>query len=573
MATTDNVAEGLESAIGEGGHLYGFVNDGRALLVVPELDTAIKARDVLGAYQVVTWVGQPDKIDWQAVADDSNGLSEEPTFRVDLWANNAVDSKLVMARIGERLLKTGAVKRVRNIASPDMPPGWGLKDALAAQWDTTRIMEWVRRENGKYLVPAVIPKDKPKPKRIAQADERESTHILWRSMGLDVNGPGGMPPANEDTVDRILSHHKVPIWYDDFLQRPMTQWNRDEPGRLQDSDVAQLCIWIQRTLRLHKMTLPKVKSGVEAYLYYNRRNVAREWLDSLHWDGVPRLRDLLPRGFGTRSTEYHQSVGRNFVMGIAHRVLEPGCQWDYMPIFEGPQGIRKSTALRVLGGEWYTELHEDITSKDFLQNLAGNMLVDLSELSAVRRGDADKIKGIISNREDTYRASYGRLSGRYPRMCAFVGTTNRNDWHADDTGGRRFWRVICGDINTDWIAENREQLFAEAVALLLLGEEHWRIPEAEAAALIKDATVGDPWTDAVQTWIEAREQVRPEDVLSLALSVPLERQERAHLSRVTSILRRFDWVPTTMRVDGQVKRVWRPSRLPATPGGTGDASF
>ena len=95
------------------------------------------------------------------------------------------------------------------------------------------------------------------------------------------------------------------------------------------------------------------------------------YLESLRWDGEPRLQMLIARGFGATQNDYHAQVGANFLIGMVARALRPGCKVDTMPVFEGAQGTFKSTALAILGGKWFAEVHQSIDSKDFYLALSG----------------------------------------------------------------------------------------------------------------------------------------------------------------------------------------------------------
>ena len=159
--------------------------------------------------------------------------------------------------------------------------------------------------------------------------------------------------------------------------------------------------------------------------------------------------------------------------------MRPGCKVDHLPILEGRQGGLKSTALNTLvGDDWFTDQIADLGTKDSCQDLRGKWVIELSELSAIRPREVEKVKAYITRRCDHYRPSYGRHSVDFPRQTVFVGTTNAKEYLSDSTGGRRFWPVQCTTIDIPALAADREQLWAEAVDAYHQGEAWWLTDEA-----------------------------------------------------------------------------------------------
>lgn len=56
---------------------------------------------------------------------------------------------------------------------------------------------------------------------------------------------------------------------------------------------------------------------------------------------------------------------------VVARIFHPGCKWDYVIVISGGQGVGKSTLLRKLGGEWFSDSLTTFDGKDAIEQLQG----------------------------------------------------------------------------------------------------------------------------------------------------------------------------------------------------------
>jgi predicted P-loop ATPase len=273
-----------------------------------------------------------------------------------------------------------------------------------------------------------------------------------------------------------------------------------------------------------------------------------DYLMSLQHDGVPRLKTWLAMYLGADINQYNENIGRLFLISMVARVISPGCQADHMIVLEGPQGILKSSACRVLGGQWFSDGLPDITDGVRASaHLKDKWLVEVSELHAMNRAEASLLKSFISRTVERYRPSYGRQEVREPRQCVFVGTTNMDSYLKDPTGGRRFWPVktgVSGRINLDLLAEYRDQLFAEAVEAYNNGDPWWPDNSLEREIIKPEQAArytGDVWEDKVENYLAVRERVTVADIAKEALGFVDKELRTEHTMRIGSILRDLGW--------------------------------
>jgi predicted P-loop ATPase len=145
-----------------------------------------------------------------------------------------------------------------------------------------------------------------------------------------------------------------------------------------------------------------------------------------------------------------------------------------MPIFEGDQGLGKTTFLQLLcpKPEWFAgDMRLDEEPKRLYQLMQGRLIIEFAELSGKRKTDIDKVKAFLSQQQDSFVANYDKRKTTYPRIACCAGSTNEMNYLRDTTGNRRFPPLIVTK-KLDWNAllAEKEQLWAEAVWLEAMGD-------------------------------------------------------------------------------------------------------
>ncbi|MBO1361798.1 hypothetical protein J2D73_18610 [Acetobacter sacchari] len=322
------------------------------------------------------------------------------------------------------------------------------------------------------------------------------------------------------------------------------------PRRMIDADVTAMLVWMQRN-GLPTMSYDALFKAVTLEAGRIRYHPVRNWLTGLVWDGEERINDILPRYFRSDDTPYTRDVGRKFLVAMIARAMTPGCKMDYMLVLEGDQGVRKSTACSILGGSWFSDNLPDLRhgGKDVSQHIQGKWLIEVAEMSATDKADANALKSFITRPVERYRPSYGRFDVEQPRQCVFVGTTNKKVYMRDETGGRRFWPVrvgVDGKCDTEALRRDRDQIFAEAFMAWATGEQHWPSDDTQAELYEPEQEKrfeSDEWETVVVAYLmdKKNDQIRLLDIAENALSIAPKDFGTTSMRRLTAIMERIGW--------------------------------
>lgn len=330
---------------------------------------------------------------------------------------------------------------------------------------------------------------------------------LLKNVKFDKNGEKKeYYPVCMENISRLLSNHpefqgkfRFDAWHSLDQIKKNGKWEN-----LEDGDF--LSIQSRISILYPVFRLVRKNMIEDAVLFSCRKNTidsAADYMRSLVWDKTTRLDTWLSVVYGVENNEYHRIVGSQWLKGLAKRVLHPGSRFDWVLLLKGSQGCRKSTSMQIIGGDWYAETTMKTDHKDFFLLFRGKMLIEFSEGHTLSQSETQQMKSVVSSPVDRYRDPYARLMKDYPRRCVFSLTTNVERPLKDETGNRRFLpvQVVREVADTDWLIENREQLFAEAVYRNEVLKESSFVQDPSIEKIQEENMEESPFFEKINEWL------------------------------------------------------------------------
>lgn len=426
--------------------------------------------------------------------------------------------------------------------------------------------------------------DDDAPELSDEAAKKQEEEILashkprdWRDRIKRTSQTEGAPPQN--TLENVLlildEHGPKPIFKRDLFSgtdlyaRP-TVWGGKTGAELKDADIVNIKVWFVKKWRIE----PSDKTIMDAIQFLSHQaayHPVRQYLKSLVWDRVPRVSTWLKDYMGAEAPEpYLSAVSRKSLLAMVSRVMEPGCKFDHVLIFEGLQGKGKSSAIKILADPWFSDAAVDPSDKDSVVNLRAVWCMEIPELSTMRHSDIEVWKAYVTRQVDRVRMPYGRLAENFPRQCIFIGTTNNQEYLKDASGNRRFWPVLVRQCLFDELRRDRDQLLAEAFFMWQFEPEPLYLNDAENAIAIEEQEARmsqDPWVDLIADFIK-QDKVKDTPFLGGEFALislfdsdgPLgsERAHRANLMRASDALRALKYDKIRKRTKNEnPKWLWK----------------
>lgn len=394
--------------------------------------------------------------------------------------------------------------------------------------------------------------------------------------------------ANLYNAHLVLSHDsewRGVLGYCEFsyriIKRLPPPWLGGAAGEWTDADTARLRIWLSKKYGFS----PKSADAEDAILVAAQDQCfhpVREYLESLTWDKQPRVRAWLHTylGAASRAEDPHERqrydryvslVGTMWLVAAVARVVRPPVKADCVLILEGLQGLGKSTALEILGRDWFSDTHFALGEKDGYQQMQGVWVCELAELDSFNKAESTRAKQFFASSQDRYRPSYGRRAHAFSRQCVFAGTTNQDNYLKDPTGNRRYWPVFCHQLDAEALARDRDQLWAEAYQLYCLNEPWWvqehdkhLFEEQQEARFLADV-----WQDLIEDYLRDPvnwgEHYTTHDLMAGPLKLDPAQMRQPEQTRVGQIMVRLGWRKSRKLItlgNGKQQRKWVYERPP-----------
>ena len=385
----------------------------------------------------------------------------------------------------------------------------------------------------------------------SSANDDFENDLLLTSLDLDCYESGKARPTFRNACE-ILRHDRLKPGFNKLSQRAHflgddLPWPANSGSEVNDDTLRLTRSYL---IAQHSIQFSKddVSEAVQSVALENPFDPLVDYLDSLTWDSIPRIDSFLTRYFGAEDNEYVRAVGRILLIALVKRARHPGCKFDQLVCLEGEQGSQKSTALDVLGGEFFSDVAlGSLADKDTIIAIQGKWLVEWAEGVPLTKARAEELKGFLSRRIDECRLPYARHSKSMPRRTVFVASTNDSAYLSDLTGLRRFLPVTTGKIDVKALRRDRNQLFAEACEAeskgesVVLPEKLWSV----AAKHQSERLAVDPWCDLVSNYLadldDSVTRLTSSELLSSSLGLAAGRQAQREHKRLVGIMKHLGW--------------------------------
>ncbi len=316
--------------------------------------------------------------------------------------------------------------------------------------------------------------------------------------------------------------------------------------RWTDTDDSKARVYIEEKYKIQNFK--SFDDALNVFLNERPYHPIKDIIEATEWDGTERINTLLIRWLCCEDTPYTREVSRLIFAGGIHRLYNPGCKFDIVPVLIGTkQGEGKSTFVRKLAvDEKYFVEVTDIDNDRGMEILEGAWICEIAELLAMTRTkEKEAIKAYLSKQSDRGRRKYKKWTSDIPRQCIFIGTTNNAQFLTDKTGNRRFYPVTVHQNGRELFNRMQEleddiiQCWAEAKAKYDVGElppvANFEL-DKEIRQMQSEAMEDDYRVGLIMDYLEHKEETCIIELWEKALKEPDRKPTRKDSNDIAQIL-------------------------------------
>ncbi len=291
--------------------------------------------------------------------------------------------------------------------------------------------------------------------------------------------------------------------YDTFRSAEMILIN-DSWVEINDNIVSTFRLRLEE-LDVEKTPKDDTRSAVSLICEENSFDSGIDWINSLTWDGKPRVKKFFSKYFlASGHSEYVEAVSQYTWTALAGRMVQAGIKADMVPLLYGEQGVGKSTGIEKMCPfpDAFTKVDLTKNDEDLARKIRGCVIAEWEELRGLSGRDSESTKAFISATTDKWIPKYKEFATTNPRRLLFIGTTNKQEILTDSTGNRRYLPLHVGKVDFEAIENDRDQLWAEALVLFKEHSIMWQKAEQLAKKEHEQYRVQDSWEDDLYQYLE-----------------------------------------------------------------------
>lgn len=362
------------------------------------------------------------------------------------------------------------------------------------------------------------------------------------------------------------------FWFDVLAQKaratnpPLLGKLTLEEGELSEGDLAEIALWFD--VKGFAASKDQIK---DALLNVTRRpdrqrNVIAEYFDSLPSVTETKVLPTLATDVFGCTDPFDNVLVMKTMVGAARRARAPGHFHKSMLVLKGLQHCGKTPAVKILAGAWYhTTGNGNLADRDTILECQGKLLVEVEELSALGKADANALKTAISRTSDVITKKYAPDGRTYARSFLLIGTTNKDEFLTDETGNDRYHVIEVGKIDLARLEELRDVIWAEADFLARSGAANELTPQE--AATLTSRNLGylesHPWEPEISRYLAGKTEVAgASEVLNHIIKGDSTKADKRGLDAVAAAMRKLGCAQKQRRrPDGSREKYWT---VPAT---------